>query len=263
VNVRFSESWKTASRWVAIWVFLFFGLGVSRVDAATLLTEGFNNVATLVGSGWVLTNNSSPIGTTGWFQGNDAVFPSQAGASNAYIAANFNNAAFGGNISNWLLTPVLALNNGTSLSFWTRTADVTSGFPDRLEVRLSINGASSNVGVTDSSVGDFTTLLLTVNPTLTAGGYPDGWTNFVATVSGLGGPASGRFGFRYNVGNTAINSDYIGVDTVSVESKESVPAVPEPSSLLTAGLGLLLVVGGRRFLSPKSDELQNRSMEAS
>ena len=39
-------------------------------------------------------------------------------------------------------------------------------FADRLELRLSTNGASTNVGTTTTSVGDFTTLLLTVNPLL-------------------------------------------------------------------------------------------------
>src|ERR1700690_2848835 len=74
------------------------------------VVENFDDINTLAGSGWVMTNNSSPIGTTGWFQGNTAVFDAQAGPPDAYIAANFNNAAFGGNISNWLMTPVLDLS---------------------------------------------------------------------------------------------------------------------------------------------------------
>jgi hypothetical protein len=198
-----------------------------------LLSENFDNVATLPASGWVLTNNSAPAGTTGWFQGNPGVFPSQAGAANSYIAANFLNAAAGGDISNWLISPTLALASGDVIQFYTRTETSPADFPDRLELRLSTNGASTNVGGTPTSVGDFSTLLLTVNPTLSTVGYPASWTLFTVTLSGLGGPVSGRFGFRYDVTNTNTNANYIGIDTVRV--------VPEPSSLALGALGLAVL----------------------
>ena len=53
---------------------------------------------------------------------------------------------------------------------------------------MSTNGTSQNVGTTATSVGDFTTLLLDINPTYTTTGYPNVWTNFVVTISGLAGP---------------------------------------------------------------------------
>lgn len=193
------------------------------LQANVILSEGFDNIATLPGSGWALVNNSAPLGTTEWFQGNTGVFDSQAGAEDAYIAANFNNAAFGGNISDWLITPMLTLLDGDQLSFYTRTEE-SSLFADSLEVRLSLNGASTNVGSTDSSVGDFTTLLLTINPTLNGSGYPQAWTQYTVTLSGLSGPATGRFAFRYDVPDTSVNADYIGIDTVTVN------AVPEPAT---------------------------------
>ena len=86
----------------------------------------------------------------------------------AYIGANYNNTGDLGTISNWMLTPEIALANGDTISFWTRTAD-GSIWPDRLEMRLSTAGASTNVGTTATSVGDFTTVLVEVNPTLAAG----------------------------------------------------------------------------------------------
>ena len=127
--------------------------------AATVcgLTEVFNNITTLVPGGWVMQNNSSPVGTTGWFQGNSAVFPAQSGAANSYIGANFNNTTGTNTISNWLLTPPVTLQNGGVLTFWTRTVSSPS-FPDRLQVRMSTNGTSQDVGATATSVGDFTTL---------------------------------------------------------------------------------------------------------
>ncbi len=208
--------------------------------AATLLSEGFDNISTLPGSGWVLINNSAPPGTTGWFQGDPNVFSSQAGAPNAYIAANFNNADFGGNISNWLITPTLTLDNGVILDFFTRT-ELQSGIADRLEVRMSLSGASTNVGSSDSSVGDFSTLLLTINPALAPNGYPQAWTEFALTLSGLGGPTSGRLAFRYTVPDTSANADYIGIDTVSVTG-----AVPEPSTIGLSFIGLAGVIAGIR-----------------
>ncbi|HSN74113.1 MAG TPA: choice-of-anchor J domain-containing protein, partial [Anaerolineae bacterium] len=181
-------------------------------------SEGFDDITVL--PGWFFQNNSAPLGLTDWFQGNDTVFPAQAGAPTAYIGANFNNTAGVGDISNWLLTPELNLANGDTISFWTRTAD-GSIWPDRLELRLSTAGASTNVGATAASVGDFTTLLLSVNPALAAGGYPEAWTQFTATLSGIPSGATGRIAFRYFVtggGPNGNNSNYIGIDTVEYVS---------------------------------------------
>ena len=210
------------------------GVGAS---AQTLLSEGFNDITTLPGAGWVQTNNSAPLGATGWFQGNDVVFPAQSGAATSYIGANFNNASGAGTISDWLITPVLSLSNGETISFYTRTTDAPT-FADRLELRLSTAGTSSSVGSTATSVGDFTSLLLTVNPNLTTTGYPATFTQFTATITGLSGPATGRFAFRYFVtdaGPDGNNSDYIGIDTVQVA------AVPEPSSVAIMAFGGCLV----------------------
>jgi hypothetical protein len=205
------------------------------------LIQGFDDITTLSGQGWSLQNLSSPVGVVGWFQGNDAVFPSQSGATTSYIGTNFNNGAGTATLSNWLITPTQTLNNGDTISFFTRTVDAPA-FPDRLELRLSTNGASTNVGATATSVGDFTTLLLTVNPTLTTSDYPNAWTQFTVTLSGLAAPVSGRVAFRYFVtdgGPAGDNSDYIGIDTFSLHSA----AVPEPASIVLVGLGAFGVVG--------------------
>ena len=45
--------------------------------------------------GWETDNQSNPIGTTNWVQGNTAVFNSQTGDPTAFIAANFNNTTGG------------------------------------------------------------------------------------------------------------------------------------------------------------------------
>ena len=230
------------ARRVAVWVLCGLIVFTARqASAATILSENFDNVANLVPAGWAIVNNSSPAGTTDWFQGNPGVFSSQSGAANSYVAANFEAAGFGGNISDWLISPELTFSNGDTIGFWART-EAGSAFPDRLELRLSLNGASTNVGATDASVGDFSTLLLTINPALAPGGFPENWALFQATVSGLGAPTDGRFAFRYNVSDTSVNGDYIGIDTVRVTQSE----VPEPSTLALMSAGLVAAARARR-----------------
>ncbi len=134
------------------------------------------------------------------------------------MVVNFTSGTGVSNISNWAFMPTMVMNNGDVLSFYTR-APAGSTFPDRMQVRMSTNGASVNVGATDTSVGDFTTLLLDINPTLAVGGYPNvAWTQFNVPISGLGGPTSGRIAFRYfvtNGGPSGANSDIIGIDTLT------------------------------------------------
>ena len=185
---------------------------------AQAINEGFNDITTLAGAGWVQTNNSVPVGSTSWFQGNPVAlggpFDAFNGATNAYIGANFNNTTGANTISNWLLTPNSTIKNGDVIQFYTRTYAPTT-YADRLEVRLSTNGASTNVGVGSAAVGDFTTLLLSINPTLNLTAYPTTWTQYTITISGLSAPTSGRFALRYfvtNGGPSGNNSDYIGID---------------------------------------------------
>lgn len=168
-----------------------------------VLSEDFADITTLAGAGWVQTNNSAPLGTTGWFQGNSAVFPSQAGAPTAYIGANFNNTSGAGTIDNWLITPVLPLNTLSEFSFFSRSP-TGSTFPDRIQVRMNVTNTGTNTA-------DFTVLLADINPVTTAG-----WTQTVIN-SFPGAPASGRLAFRYfvtNGGPDGANSDYIGIDSV-------------------------------------------------
>jgi hypothetical protein len=179
------------------------------------LSEGFDDITTLVPSGWVIQNHSEPLGILSWFQGLTDRFISQSGAPDSYIAVNQNSGEGLATISNWLLAPPLTLQNGAQLTFWTRTVDMPK-FPDRLQVRMSTNGSSQNVGTSSTDVGDFTTLLLDINPNYTLTDYPNVWTQFTITISGLGGPTTGRLAFRYfveNAGPFGANSDYIGIDT--------------------------------------------------
>ena len=200
--------------------------------ALAQLNEGFDDITTLPGAGWFETNLSSPVGTIGYFQGNPDVFGAYEGAG--YLGVNYNSGADVATLSNWMMTPELTLDNGATVSFFTRTSEASS-WPDRLEIRMSTNGASTNVGSSATSVGDFTNLLLSVNPNLTVGGYPEAWTQYTATISGLSAPTQGRLAFRYYVtsgGPNGSNSNYVGIDSFSY-------VVPEPASLALLALGAL------------------------
>lgn len=193
-------------------------------QAQNLISEGFDTYANLATSGWTSTNQSTVVGTNpDWFQGNPVAsggpFDSYAGATNSYVACNYNSTAGANTISNWLMTPVVSLVNGDVITFYTRT--VTSpAYADRLQLRISTNGAASANPVGATGVGDYTTLALDVNPSLVASSYPNAWTLYSYTVSGLPTATNCKIAFRYfvtNGGPSGANSDYIGVDSFSVD----------------------------------------------
>ena len=194
----------------------------TAAHAQFVINEGFNNVGTLAGSGWVLANASTPPGSVaGWFQGDQNIFASQAGAPQAYIAANFNNAAPGGALHNWLISPTFSTQDAGSVSFYVR-ADVIPEFSDQLAWGFSHGG---------SSFADFTL------------GAPHSigadWTQMQVSFAGQGVGSIGRFAIVYT--GPADLANYVGVDTFAV-------AVPEPETwaLMLAGLAGLGVLKRRR-----------------
>lgn len=204
-------------------------------QAAVVFQEDFDNVAGL--SGWQNVNNSDAPGPNSWFQGNNVIFPQHS--TTGYAAANYNATTGANEISVWLTTPTILVDNTYQLSFWTRTVELAA-FADSLEVRMATAGTS--VGSTATSVGDYTNLMAHINPGLTLTGYPEAWTNYVVTVTGLSGPTNVSFGFRYHVPNggpEGSNSDYIGLDSVTV-------ITPEPASMAVIGLGMAAMARRRK-----------------
>lgn len=204
---------------ILVFVTLLLIVNNKTIAQVTSLTEGFDDLAS---SGWTLINHSTNhyTGKT-WDQGNPRAFHAYSGDSISYAEADHESIgkAAEGTINNWLISPELNISNGGAITFYTRTI-ANSTYPDRLEVRLSRHGSSTSVGSDTNSVGDFTELLLTINPTLDVGGYPDtGWKQYTASIPA--GGSSGRVAFRYYVsdgGSSGTNSNYIGVDEFSYES---------------------------------------------
>ena len=181
------------------------------------INEGFEDVSSL--TGWIIDNQSNPVGSTDWFQGNDSIFNAQSGSNTSYIAANFSNGT-GTDICNWLIMPDVGFLQ--TLNFWTRTS-AGSTFPDRLLVLHSPTGGV-NTGDCVNDFGDFTTTLLEINPTLSSGTYPEIWTQYSQLID-----ATGRVAFVYYIEDTANNGNYIGIDSVSW-----VAGLPETDLQLTS-----------------------------
>ncbi|MBX2930825.1 MAG: choice-of-anchor J domain-containing protein [Chitinophagaceae bacterium] len=239
------------------------GIVTAQVNS---LTEGFNAPSP---TGWVAQNLSTNASANTWTSGSasaasGAITP-KAGAGFAVI--NYTAIASGsGTISSWYISPQVNLKDGAAISFYTMAP--SPSYPDRLQVRLSVSGASTNAGSSPTDVGDFTILACDVNPTLSddvtsTGGcgnpYPTTWTKYTIIVSGVGAtPVAGRVAFRYFVddgGPNGNNSNIIGLDEfeyaqapinndLAVQSVYSLGKYPVGSAVNSATTAVVLNNGG-------------------
>ncbi len=213
--------------------------------------------ADMTGAGWVRTNQStSPSATALWSIANYSVVASvstttpaspfqnatiatgqscpipldQAGNPNSFGLVNYastsSTLAAGATISNWLISPIIVVNNGDVVSFYTRigkySATGTASYADNLQLLMSPLGAATvNPTTGPADTGSFTNMLVEINPNLDLTSYPTTWTQYTATISGLTGPTEVEFAFRYYVtdgGTNGSNSDIIGIDSFSVDT---------------------------------------------
>jgi hypothetical protein len=182
-------------------------------QAAVQFEQGFDNVNSLAAQGWIRINASSPAGLTDWYQGDASKFTAQTGAINSYIAANYNNAAAGGTIDNWLISPVFDISKNGSVSFWLRGID-EAPYSDQVAFGFSDGSGAP---------GDFTMADAITAPT-------DGWTQYTIFYNTGAAGSTARFAIQYT--GAADSSDYLGVDTFAVN-------VPEPTSALLFAVGAL------------------------
>lgn len=213
-------------------LFSLITLGFVTYGSTQTLSEGFDDITTLAADGWTMTNQSEPQGTSNeWFQG--TVFEPYSGTS--FIAVNYQSTEGEGVISNWLMTPVVTLNDGDEISFFTRVPD-DSSWADNLELRISTNGADSADPSGAEGVGDYTILALTVNEIFPdPAGYPQEWTQYSYEVEGLGDATECRVALRYTVpvsaGPSGNNSNYIGVDEFLISSSMATTNISGLSNL--------------------------------
>ncbi|WP_298221589.1 choice-of-anchor J domain-containing protein [Flavobacterium sp.] len=251
-------------------------MAFASAQAQNLYSYNFDNpTASLPTDGWVRTNQSTSASTTLWTVASYAAvtvsatvqalpFQNQAyttgqtcpppngqdATPNKFALVNFTStsstAATGATISNWLISPIVTVDNGDVISFYTRlgkfSATGTASFPDNLQLRMSTNGAfTTDPAGGPTNVGDYTEVLVDVNPALDLTSYPTSWEQFTYIVTGLTGPTDVKLAFRYFVtdgGSNGNNSDIIGLDTFSVDRplstdsffKGNFAATPNPAN---------------------------------
>ncbi len=185
--------------------------------------DGANDTAALRARGYKFYQQSVPVGTTNWFQGNSTVFTAYNGPSTGYVGANYNATSGVGTIDLWLVLPfqVGGYQAGDSVYFYHRSPDAST-YPDSMRVMYS--AADSTPAGTWTELGRF--------KTSTAGWALAKYR--IATTS-----ATGRVAIRYAVANggpSGANSDYIGIDALSIVRTSAPPVWSEQSSGLTSVL---------------------------
>jgi hypothetical protein len=185
------------------------------------MKEEFDQMYTITQKGWVIKDNtvSTSFSTAPWSQGVGGT--DKTGATYGFVAYSYKSApdeyaysAINGldsnaAISSWLITPSLFIKNGVKISFYTR-GDESSSFTDRMQVLLN-HSASTNVGDSANTVGDFTTVLFDINATQTPGGYPQTWTKYEYTFTGIPEKTEMRIAFRHYVDHP-MNARGVGID---------------------------------------------------
>ncbi len=207
------------------------------------MSEEFTDVSKLSEKGWVIKNNSEPIGPSAWRQGvftnsyNNKTgivmgFPAYSSEVSPYdfISVDATAVNSAGTVSCWLVSPVVKVKNGDQISFWTRAQD-DSSWPnyakDRMQVRLNTVDATADMGNTSLDTGKFTQTVLEINPTnLTndpggnptpVAGYLRTWHKRTITVANFSTTAKAtRIGLRYFMPSGGINgtnpNSIVGID---------------------------------------------------
>ncbi|TCZ71363.1 choice-of-anchor J domain-containing protein [Flaviaesturariibacter aridisoli] len=215
-------------------------------------TEEFDTLSAALHRGWMVYNGSSPVGSAVWQDGGDLLpwfQPYSNNGSNAgFVGAGYLSTSGGSTIiANWLISPPVTLQNGDSITFYTRSYvdDISTGglvdstdWGNHMELLASTKGANAQPGA-GNSFGDFNKVLVDINPyfydashTVTYYdnhtdpslynplAYPIRWTRFVGVVRDLDKPTTGRFAFRYHLiggGNAGYGSG-VAVDKVEYKS---------------------------------------------
>ena len=203
----------------------------TQVRAQASFVEGFDNVGptgkglagpqNLISRGWVFRNQSSPLGTQSWHDGYlpavNPIWPAPQAGTGYLAVEGTSTDFFGGRVSNWAILPPLAGQRaGDVLRFY--AINLSSSNAPTLQVRYS-PGGGLGTGSGADAVGDFTTLLLDINP-LPVGG----WNLYTVTL-----PGPGRIALRYYITqacNFGCASAYTGIDSMAVGA-----APPPPCNL--------------------------------
>ncbi|HEY0607336.1 MAG TPA: choice-of-anchor J domain-containing protein, partial [Herpetosiphonaceae bacterium] len=229
---------KRLSLIVVILLGLASSLVVRTSFAGASFAEGFDNTgatgsptsgpANLISAGWIFRNQSQPLGSSSWYgSGSTQAFGPHSGTG--FLAADYTSTSWvsGSAISNWAILPVVPGQTAGDVMRFVVQASVYTFRQDRIQVRYSPTGGTST-GSSAGDVGDFTTLLLDINP------VPSG-ADWVAQNVTL--PGAGRIAFRYYLPQTGSGTQtggFFGIDTLVVGTPPagSLP-IPQPGQTVT------------------------------
>lgn len=170
------------------------------------MMNGTNDVAGLQSRGWIVRNHDGGGTTDPWYNPPaTAPFTAYEGAN--YVASNYSGAN-GFYIDQWLISPVIQVAAGDTLSFWHRSPDGNT-WDDSLWVKFSASG--------DTAMSSFTAL----GSRFRTG--ESGWEQKVVVL-----PSAGfvRFAIQYQIfdgGPSGNQSNFLGVDAIRVSGTGIVP----------------------------------------
>ncbi|MBJ7355145.1 MAG: chitobiase/beta-hexosaminidase C-terminal domain-containing protein [Thermoleophilaceae bacterium] len=203
----------------------------SAAASAADYEEGFESLAT---NGWSVADLSATPGDGAWAQGDEehrGSLTAHSGAVDSFVVGYPNIGDNGEQASEWLISPKFStLSNGDLVRFQMRANYIWWNIAPSLELRLA-SGDECSPGTTAESVGDFTNLLLTLNPGKYSGPYTIAefmshsihppWAEQGAYISGLpDGEHSGCLAIRYK---SYVGFPMLGIDDFALEERASAP----------------------------------------
>ena len=176
--------------------------------------NGANDTNALKARGYlVYYRGTGPQGTSAtWFQGQPSKFPAYNGPQNGYVASDYNVVTGQNNIDCWLVLPKVSggLIAGDSIYFYSRSEQ---GNPYADSIRVMYSETDSIPEGVWTEIGRY--------KAITSGLWEK--RGFKAANSN----SNGRFAIRYcvvNGGPGGQNSDYIGIDAISIV-RNSLPVI--------------------------------------
>jgi hypothetical protein len=209
-----------------------FGQANFSENFDTLVSTSFGQPGPpeLISRGWIFRNQSSPLGYLGYYASAD---DGTAHSGSRSIVADFEGSTgrfSGGAVSNWALLPAIPNQVAGDTFAVYAVARMTWNVPPRFQVRYSPSGATGT-GTSATDVGDFSQLLLDVDPVPAAG-----WTGYNVAL-----PGNGRLALRFFVPDTlpvfTEGNTWLELDTLSVGPPPmppcNLPPVPQAGQTVT------------------------------
>lgn len=173
------------------------------------------NFTTHIPTTWDIVNASSPVGTTD-FQWVDSF----GGIIGSYYSSSDNSQ--GSKISNWIISPPVNIINGDLIKFWVYGYTQTQ-YVDRLEVRIAVKNDNNSFVLPKKNnpddIGDFSTVVLDINPEEKRNVFPTYWEEMTIKLEGFSEEKTNvRIAFRHLISDSYTNGNGIFIDNLRLLS---------------------------------------------